>query len=261
MLRPVALLTDFGLTDAYVGVLKAVLHTRLPGATLLDLCHSVPPQDITAGALLLHQAAPYCPEDTVFLAVVDPGVGSSRRPICLRVAGRTLVGPDNGLLWPAATLWGAPEAFVLDRPECWLPDVGRTFHGRDIFAPVAAALAGGTPCEALGTTVTDPVRLAFPVPAGAGGALRGEVIYVDHYGNAVTSLTPSDLGHPEPGGWRFQGEQFDQFGPVGCYADAAPGEVLVLAGSFGRYEVAVRGGNAAREVGLRVGSELVATRR
>jgi S-adenosylmethionine hydrolase len=251
--RPIALLTDFGSVDAYVGIVKGVILSRLPGAVVFDLTHGVAPQDVFGGALVLASAAPYCPADTVFMAVVDPGVGSSRRALCLRSRGRLFVGPDNGLLWLAATAFGEPEAFHVDRPELWLPNPSSTFHGRDVFAPVAAALAAGTQPEELGARITDPVRLTIPEPTREGETLRGEVIYVDRYGNAVTNVRPSDL---RPGHVEFTLQAGARFisGPAKCYSGVGAGAPTIVLGSWGYCEVAIRDGAAALLLGLQRGS-------
>ncbi|MFN3650947.1 MAG: S-adenosyl-l-methionine hydroxide adenosyltransferase family protein [Armatimonadota bacterium] len=257
----IALLTDFGYRDAYVGTMKGVLLSRCPAARLVDLTHGVPPQDVTAGALYLQAAAPYFPPDTIFLAVVDPGVGGERRPLCLRSGGRTFVGPDNGLLWPAAAALGRPEAFHLNRPEHWLPRVGCSFHGRDLFAPVAAALASGIPPGELGSPIADPVPLPLPEPRREGETIHGEVLLIDHYGNAITNLGPEHLGAPTPGAVRFEIGPLQLDGPATHYAAVPAGEPLVLLGSFNRYEVAVNGGSAAQRYGLTPGTPLTARQR
>lgn len=256
---PIALLTDFGYTDAYVGVMKGVLLSRAPEVRLFDLTHGVPPQNVRAGALQLLAAAPYCPPETVFLAVVDPGVGGDRRPLCLRSAGRLFVGPDNGLLWPAAAALGEPKAWVLDRPEHWLDRPGATFHGRDLFAPVAAALASGIPPEQVGTRIDDPVRLEIPAPVETGGEVRGEVLLVDGYGNAVTNLRPADLGGPAPLSRTFTAGDARLPGPASHYGAVPAGAPLVVLGSLGFYEIAVNGGSAAASLGLREGDPVTAS--
>jgi hypothetical protein len=254
MARPVALLTDFGYRDAYVGVMKGVLLARCPEAPVLDLTHGVPPQDLLFGALSLLAAVPYYPDNTVFLAVVDPGVGSARRPVVLRSGERLFVGPDNGLLWPAAARIGEPEAFRLDRPEYWLPRPGATFHGRDIFAPVAASLAAGHRPEELGSRIGDPVRLEIPTCRRTPAWIDGEILLVDHYGNAVTNLRPEDLDHPAPGSLLFNIGARTLRGPATHYGAVPPGEPLVVLGSLGYYEVAVNGGSAAETLVLRRGT-------
>ncbi|MGH7397764.1 MAG: SAM hydrolase/SAM-dependent halogenase family protein, partial [Candidatus Rokuibacteriota bacterium] len=158
MPRVITLTTDFGLRDPFVGIMKGVLLSICPSARLVDLTHEVPPHDILAGGLALEAATPFFPPGTVHLAVVDPGVGSARRAIAVRAGGYHLVGPDNGLFTFA--LEGAGwTAVSVTAPEYRLAEVGRTFHGRDIFAPAAAYLAAGVPLERLGPPVSDPERL------------------------------------------------------------------------------------------------------
>lgn len=258
MPRPIALLTDFGLQDAYVGILKGVILSRCPDARFIDLSHAIAPQDIWAGALCLASAVPYCPADTVFLAVVDPGVGSSRRALCLQSSGRLFVGPDNGLLWPGAMTLGDPEAFCLDRPEYWLSAPSATFHGRDVFAPVAAHLAQGTAPGELGTPVADPVSLQIPPPVRIPGRVTGEVIHIDHFGNAITNLRPEDLaGQALPAVFELT-DQFI-FGPANCYTAVPAGLPTIVLGSWGYFEVAIRDGSAALLLGLQRGCPVSVT--
>ncbi len=261
MARPVALLSDFGARDAYAGVMRAVLLSRCPEVRMVDLTHGIPRGDILAGALNLASAVPYCPPETVFLAVVDPGVGSTRRPLCIRSGSRLFVGPDNGLLWPAAALVGTPEAFHLDRPRYWLPEPGATFHGRDIFAPVAAFLALNRSPEDLGPQVDDPVRLEIPPPTLGPHGGHGEVLMVDGYGNAVTNLRPEHLAHATAGGWVFRVGERSFPGPSTHYAAVPSGEPLVVLGSLGYYEVAVNGGSAAELLGLSRGTAVAVSPR
>ena len=257
MSRTIVLLTDFGLQDVYVGLMKGVLASRCPDAPLIDLTHGVPPQDVRAGALLLRHALPYFPPDSVFLAVVDPGVGGARRPLCARSGRRIFVGPDNGLLWPAATERGKPEFFHLDRAELWLPERSATFHGRDVFAPVAALLAGGTLPSLCGSPISDPTRLMLPLPQRTEGGLQGEILLVDHYGNAVTNIRPQDVrADATPHFWI--GER-DLGAPASHYGAVRPGQPLVVLGSMGYYEVALNGGSAAREFSLQ-GGQLIDVR-
>jgi S-adenosyl-L-methionine hydrolase (adenosine-forming) len=250
--RPIALLTDFGYKDAYVGVMKGVILSRFADAKIWDLTHDIPAQHVLAGALQLQSAVPYSPEETVFLAVVDPGVGSERRPICIQSGTTFFVGPDNGLLWLAACTAGAPRAFVLDRSEYWLPDCGSTFHGRDLFAPVAAALGFGMEPEDLGTPIDDPVTLEFPEPTFYETSVVGQVLFVDGFGNAVTNLLPEHTAPHETFIARAGSAIFHA--PVSHYAAVEPGEPAFLVGSLGYYEVAINGGSAARELDLETGS-------
>jgi hypothetical protein len=235
--NPIALLTDFGLADPYVGILKGVLATQAPGVPVIDVTHGVPPQDVRVGALFLDAAWPWFPEGTVFCCVVDPGVGTTRRPLVVASANRLFVGPDNGLLG----LLPAPVAREITAP--WgLPTQSSTFHGRDLFAPVAARLAMGAAFAAVGPPVADAIGMVLPIPRDG----RGEVLYVDHYGNAVTSLPGDDRGVVVFGAHRLA--------VVRAYGDAAPGDAVALTGSTGRLEIAVRDGNAAARFGLAAGA-------
>lgn len=234
---PIALLTDFGLLDPYVGTMKGVMAGLAPGVPVIDVTHGVPQQDVRIGALYLDAAWPYFPEGTVFVCVVDPGVGTSRRPIVVRAAGRLFVGPDNGLFG----LLPDPEARLIRAP--WgSPSPSRTFHGRDLFAPVAARLATGALFKDVGPLVSDSVSLELPVPIDN----VGEVLYVDHFGNAVTNLPGADTGAV-----RF----LEQVAPVvHTYASAAQGATVALTSSSGRLEIAIRDGHAAQELGLAPGT-------
>ena len=171
------LLTDFGLRDGYSGVLKGVIWSILPDAQVADLSHTISPQNIVEGALALARTAFFFPDGTVHVAVVDPGVGTRRRPIALRLGSHFFVGPDNGLftlVLERAESEGWPvEAVQLDNPAYWLPEISRVFHGRDIFSPVAAHIAGGVPLEKVGSPIDDPVRLEIPRPIKIGTGMVG----------------------------------------------------------------------------------------
>jgi S-adenosyl-L-methionine hydrolase (adenosine-forming) len=183
----ITLTTDFGTTDPYVGIMKGVIAGRAPDARVVDVTHGIPAQDVLAGALVLRHAAPYFPPGTVHVVVVDPGVGTARRALCVETAGAVLVGPDNGVLSLAAG--GAVRRIVhLTDRRFFLPDPSATFHGRDVFAPVAAALATGTAPAALGTEVPDMIRLDVPAPSPGPRGIHGQVLYVDGFGNLVTNV-------------------------------------------------------------------------
>ena len=239
----VSLLTDFGLQDTYVGQMKAGLLTVAPTASLVDLTHAVPPQDVQAGAFLLAQGVEVFPAGSVHLAVVDPGVGSARRAVAARSGrGDLFVGPDNGLLVPALDRLGGAVAVVeLREPAFWRQaNPSSTFHGRDIFAPVAGHLANGVPLDRLGPAVDllRPFELARP------RGLEGEVVYVDAYGNLVTNLAATSL--PE----RYV-VLLDQrvIEPKPYYQAAQRGELLALVGSSGLLEIAARDASAAAALG------------
>ena len=189
----ITLLTDFGTRDAYVAAMKGVILGLNPRVVLVDVTHEVPAQDVPAGAFLLAQAAPYFPPGTIHLAVVDPGVGTARRALAARSRGQFWVGPDNGLCqWAWA---GSPDLSIvsLTASTYFRPQVAATFHGRDIFAAVAAHLSLGVDLTSFGPPITDPTPLPFPAPVRAPEMIQGQIIYVDHFGNLVSNVATSEL--------------------------------------------------------------------
>jgi hypothetical protein len=244
----VTLLTDFGDGSGYPAQMKGVLLAAAPDARIVDLSHGVPPFDVLAGALLLESCVPWFPSDAVHLAVVDPGVGTSRRALCVVDAqGRRLVGPDNGLftpfLGPGARVHALEAGGVLPDPA------SATFHGRDLFAPAAAWLAsGGDPAE-LGAAVGNPVLLRWPEAAVSEGGVDGEVLAADRFGNLVTSIRERDIAAAGPGPVRGVFVAGRPVRWVRTFGEGAPGELLAMLGSGGRLEVAVREGSAAAGLG------------
>jgi S-adenosylmethionine hydrolase len=260
MTRPIFFLTDFGLADTYVGIVKAVILGIAPDARIVDLTHDVPAQDVPAGAFALLTAAPYLPPDAIVLAVVDPGVGTARRPIAVQAEGRTFVGPDNGLLsW---AIGDAAACVVLDRPELWLPAVSSTFHGRDLFGPVAAHVPRGVPIAEMGSPGGAIQLIPFPTPRrdqdaiGRTAAVRGEVVHVDRYGNLVTSLGAADLMPDQV--VTIAGRTIEGLAP---HFQGGEGVVIALLGSAGLLEIAVPNGSAALKLGVGVGEPVTITRR
>jgi len=249
---PLAIITDFGYRDHYVGAMKGVIASIAPAAAVIDLTHGIPAQSIIAGAIALRESWRYFPRRTVFLAVVDPGVGTARVPIAIETRiGARFVGPDNGLLWLAANQAGIKRAVKLTSPRHRLTHVSATFHGRDIFAPAAANLWRGTPISALGPAVdaSSIVSLDLPLPVESPREVRGEVIYVDGFGNLVSNI---DRPTAEQLGTRFRHKSLSVRIKRGAamrifdaYGDAPKGAPLAIFGSFGLLEVAIRDGNAA----------------
>jgi S-adenosyl-L-methionine hydrolase (adenosine-forming) len=271
----ISLTTDFGLDDGYVGTMKAVMAGIAPGVPTVDITHTIAPQDVAAAAYVLWTSLPYFPPQSVHLVVVDPGVGTSRRAVASATAWGILVGPDNGVfsyVWHAAPpqLTVALEASAYQRAS-----VSRTFHGRDIFAPAAAHIAAGVPLAAFGPEVEDPVRLPMPRMTMSDEAIHGEVIYIDRFGNAITSigrmvwdgwLLRLDPVFADPGPRVIQAELVTVW--VGghaigsirrTYGEVAPGKALALVGSEGLLEIATHGGHGARELGLAVGDPVEIT--
>jgi hypothetical protein len=246
--RIITLTTDFGLSDAYVGVMKGVILRIAPQATIVDICHDIAAQDVLAAGFLLAGAYSYFTEGTIHVAVVDPGVGTSRRAIAIKDGGYIFVGPDNGifsfiLCAPASA---ALQAVHLTNRDYWLAAPSATFHGRDIFAPVAAHLAAGVPLAALGTEVAvdDLVRLPLPRSERRGDVIYGEVVHVDHFGNLVSNITATSLHDPHALLVEIAGVRISGLSP--SYAAGEAGQPMALIGSTGYLEIAVPGGSAAR---------------
>lgn len=253
----VSLLTDFGLEDPYVGIMKGVLHERRPGLAVVDLTHAVPPQDTLTAAWFLRHGWHWFPAGTVHVAVVDPGVGSGRDILCAMHRGHAFLAPDNGLLGPV--LGSGARAFRVDAGRFARGTPSRTFHGRDVFAPAAAALAGGLAPREVGPEVDGWARLQFPPPRRNGDEIRTEVVVVDRFGNLITGLVPEELDL-ELSGWEvvLGGQRL----PLdGTYADVEVGQVLALVDSYGHLELAVRDGSAAERLGLGRGAQIHLRRR
>lgn len=257
--RPVALLTDFGHRDPFVGICHAVILSEDPTIPIIDLTHGIARQDVRAGAVALADAVPYLPEGTVVVAVVDPGVGSDRRALAVQATnGLVFVGPDNGLLAPGLeAAGGAAAAFEIGHSPWRLEPVSSTFHGRDVFSPVAAKIAAGAPIVESGVAIDhdDLMQLDAPPTGFADGQLTTAVIAVDGYGNARLAATLSDLnGLPESGMAEIATDDMRrQVALVRTYADADPGAPVLIVDSSGSLSIAINGGDAAATLGLEPG--------
>jgi len=258
----VCFLTDFGLRDDFVGTCHGVIKLIAPDAEIIDVTHGVPAQAVLQGALILANTLPFMPVG-VHLAVVDPGVGGPRRPLALSDAdGRLFVGPDNGLLIPAAERAGITAACELANPAYALPTISRTFHGRDLFAPAAAHLAAGVELGALGPPI-DPeqlVRLDLPEPHFGDRAVGATALYVDSFGNIALNLTREDVARVGVvAGTRVElehdGERFYAVA-ARTFADARAGDVILYEDSYRNMSVAISGGSAASLLRAEPGSEL-----
>ncbi|WP_181774630.1 SAM hydrolase/SAM-dependent halogenase family protein [Amycolatopsis pittospori] len=253
--------TDYGLSDGFVAACHGVIARIAPSVRLIDVTHEVPPQQVRTGAEVLAQTAPFLP-DAVHLAVVDPGVGTARRGVVV-VAGRgILVGPDNGLLLPAAeALGGVKAAYELIAPDYRLPVTSSTFHGRDVFAPAAAHLALGVPPESFGPCVENLVRLPDPFVAVFPGKLVTEVLTVDHFGNVQLSASPADLALAGLSGTvSVSSERVLVKALIGdTFGTVPPGSNVLYTDSAGRLAVAVNGGSAAAVLGLGPAQECTIT--
>jgi S-adenosylmethionine hydrolase len=253
----IALTTDFGTSDPFVGIMKGVIASRAPEACVVDVTHGIPPQDVLAGALVLRHAAPYFPPQTIHVGVVDPGVGGTRRALCVETASGFLVGPDNGLLSLAAPVREVRRIIHLTEERFFLSPRSTTFDGRDVFAPVAAALAVGVTPSALGPEVPDMQRIDLPPVVAEAHALRGQVIYVDHFGNLVTNVPGEALAALPRQGVSIGIRAARVRGVARSYEAVAPGEPVVVVNSWGLVEIAVRNGSAQASVGAQVGDSVV----
>ncbi len=259
---PIVLLTDFGYRDHYAGVMRGVIAKIAPAASVLDITHGVPPQSIMAGALTLRESWRYFPDGTIFVAVVDPGVGTARAPIAVDTRARArFVGPDNGLLWLAANEAEIKTIVRLTSPRYRLPAVSNTFHGRDIFAPTGAHLWLGARLTNFGPRVETIERIDLGAPARTARSLRGQIVYVDGFGNLVSNIDRASVARlkasfPALGLWvTIEGSAPMKI--LDAYADAPKGAPLATFGSFDLLEVAVRDADAARRFKAAVGSPVM----
>lgn len=261
--RPlITLLSDFGDRDVYVGTLKGVISGICPAAHLIDLTHHIPPQDRYAARFNLLTACPHFPAATVHLAVVDPGVGTGRRAVAVATAVGHLVGPDNGIFSGLLAHYPATAAVCLDNPAYWRrPQPSATFHGRDLFAPAAAHLAAGVALEQLGTALSPAklVTLSLPPLEVGANSITGTIQYIDHFGNAVTTVPADRLPvaalQASPNRVRIT-VQNRQVPLAPTYGAVPPGAPLALVASHGWLEVALRDGNAQAQLGLTVGQRV-----
>lgn len=260
-MRPIiTLTTDFGASSSYVAQMKGVLLTLCRDVQLVDITHAIGPQNVREGAIVLADACGAFPDDAVHLAVVDPGVGTARKPICARWGGRRFVAPDNGLLSWLARERQPDEIRVLDNPQYLRGDASATFHGRDIFAPAAGQLALGVPLEQLGSRLAALHMLAWPLPRAIAGGLAGEVLYADSFGNLATNLTAPLLGSlGESAALTVACAGRTIAGIRRTYGEVAAGTLLALFDSQGRLEIAVAGGSAAVVLGVGPGEPVVIT--
>jgi hypothetical protein len=247
----IALLTDFGIEDGFVGVMRGVIAGIAPKAVVIDHSHAVPPQDIRAASFLLSSSAKYFPPRTIHVAVVDPGVGSKRRGLALESGGRLFVGPDNGIF--TSFLDGA-RIHSLENPEYWLPQVSHTFHGRDIFAPVAAHLANSCPLERLGPEIFDPIRLELLKANATSDGWQGRLVYIDRFGNLVTSFTEENVSNLAAGGPLEVRLEDGSVWPV-CktYSEVPAYGPCAVMGGFGTLELSINLGHAAEKTGALAG--------
>ncbi|HPH95797.1 MAG TPA: SAM-dependent chlorinase/fluorinase [Anaerolineaceae bacterium] len=251
----ITLLTDFGVRDGYAGVLKGVIWKIAPEAQIADITHAISPQNILEGAMALDKTVPFFPAGTIHVAVVDPGVGTKRESVAARLGDAIVVGPDNGLfslLLERAENLGQPvEVVKLDKPAFWLPDVSHVFHGRDIFAPVAAHLANGVSLKEIGSPHSGLARLEIPKPEQTDCGIRGQIMVVDHFGNLISNIPIDTLaGKGEP---IVQCHGRELRGIKRTFGEVAAGDLAVISGTMGELEIVVNQGSAAEILGAKVG--------
>ena len=258
--RIITLLTDFGLRDHFVAAMKGVLLGLNPDLQLVDISHLVPPQDIHSGAFLLGQAYSCFPAGTIHLAVVDPGVGTSRKVLAATAGGSYFVAPDNGVLSYVQSENEDFLAYEVTADHYFRKPVSRTFHGRDIFAPIAAWISRDIPLRQLGNELESPVLMKIPVPARVKeGLIQAAILAVDHFGNLVTNLTPGhlpefDSAKPLPFKILAGKKEITSF--YDAYGQGQQGEIFLIEGSTGCLEISMRGGSAAATLGLKSGNPI-----
>jgi S-adenosyl-L-methionine hydrolase (adenosine-forming) len=257
--RIITLTTDFGSSDGFVGMMKGVILGINPQATIVDITHDIAPQNIEQGAFLFTNACRFFPADTIHVVVVDPGVGSARRPIAAQVGDSFFVAPDNGVLSsvlrPSSSV---PQVVHLTQPKYWLPRVSTTFHGRDIFAPVAAHLSLGVPLDTLGDPIDDWVKLwACAHATRIGEGITGRIVHIDRFGNAETNIAEELLAGMDRARIIVRVGSHSLHGIKSTYAAAAQEEAVALISSSWHVEIAVRDGNAEQMLGMRLGDEVM----
>ncbi len=255
----ITLTTDFGLADHFVGVMKGVMLGIAPGARIVDICHGVSSFHIPEGAFTISQAYRYFPRGTVHAIVVDPGVGTARRPVVAEAAGQYFVAPDNGVL---SMVYSREKHKVraITNAKYFLKEVSQTFHGRDVFAPVAAHLSKGAPVARLGKVIDNYLKLDFETPVHtARRAWTGQVLKVDHFGNLVTNFRVADF--PKIAAGRFEmAIGMERVGRLAHnYAECAPGELFAIEGSTGYLEVSLGQASASKRLGCAAGAPVEVT--
>ena len=246
--------TDFGNQNGFTGTMKGVIYGIAPNVQIADITHEIPAQDIRTGSIALWRAAPYFPPGTVHVAVIDPGVGTTRRAIAAKLGEQYFVLPDNGLITPM--LEDAEESnqdiliVHLDKPDYWLKTVYTTFHGRDIFAPCGAHLAAGVPVQAMGTIIDDPIRTPLPKPQKTAEGYRANIIVIDVFGNCTTNLRVSQIPDLAQTTLKIAGQSIE--GIVPSYGHRKVSDLVAVTDSEGFVEIAIVNGNAARHFDIQL---------
>ena len=245
----ITLTSDFGANDWFVGTMKGVILSRRPDATLVDITHGISPGDIRGGAFALAAAAPYFPDGTIHVVVVDPGVGSNRRAIAIQTDSALFIAPDNGVVSLAVGTHSIKTIRRIENAKYWLKPLSRTFHGRDVFASVAGHLAAGASLATIGPRMADFDQIHLPALKEDKRGVTGEVVFIDHFGNAITNIPE---GGETSGSVFLRGKRV--CGVRNSYSAVAKGKPVAVFGSTGFLEIAINGGNAARKLKLTAGS-------
>jgi len=256
----ISMLSDFGSKDPYVAEMKAVILSICREASIIDISHEIEKFNIRMGAFILAQAAPYFPEGTIHVAVVDPGVGTERRPIIIETQRNLYVGPDNGLLILAAQNEGIKSIYEITNPKYMLKRVSRTFHGRDIFSPAAAYLAKGVEPQEFGSVICNPVKPGFSTPEIRGEMIMGEIIHIDGFGNLITNISEKNLKASNISEGRALsiqlGEKELTLKLCSSYGEVAKNTPLAIIGGTGFLEISVNQGNASEFFGVKIGDRI-----
>ncbi|MDZ7314957.1 MAG: SAM-dependent chlorinase/fluorinase [candidate division KSB1 bacterium] len=252
--RIITLTTDFGLRDAFVGVMKGVILRINPAARIVDITHGIAQGDIDAAAFALDQAHAFFPEETIHVVVVDPTVGTDRRILLVRAGGWFFLAPDNTVLKYIFARYGDAQVLAVTNSYYFLPHTSRTFHGRDIMAPVAAHLSLGTAFLDFGTRIDDPLRGEVLLPLRKGKTIHGKIVYIDHFGNCISNISKKDLVGETVKEINVKEFQFDRLSR--SYAENPVGEPLAIVSSHDHLEIAVRDGNAAAILKLEKGDPI-----
>lgn len=250
------MLTDFGTRDWYVGAMKGVISSIAPSAPIIDITHGIRPGGVREGAFALRTSFQCFPEETVFVVVVDPGVGSDRKAIAVRAGGYYFVAPDNGVLSFVMDICSPDAVHQVDNKKYFRSEISTTFHGRDIFAPVGAHLARGVALKSMGRESDDWLHMPWPASIAEGDTLVGEIVYIDRFGNAITSLDSSLCARFSVAKATVQGRATPGFPMARYYQETSFGNPLCLIGSSGLLELSINGESAAEKFGLEIGDRV-----
>ena len=250
----IALISDFGTNGPFAGIMKGVILSKAPGLTIIDITHHIPPQDVYTAAFYLMTSVPYMPKGTLFITVVDPTVGTGRGILWAKTKNYQFIAPDNGIIGWVEEREKIEETRFINNLDLFLPRISSTFHGRDIMAPAAAAIAKGLPEKKIGPLMEDYRKFSFPRPEKTGNRVLGRIIAVDHFGNAITNITQQYLSVRSI----FTVSDKIVKGLKLTYASVTEGEPLALIGSLGFLEFSIRNGNFAAAFGVKAGSEVEA---